>query len=71
MAAIKGLTVTIYHFVASRGPGDLSEHAEMIVSYDDQADPSLAHLVGTFVQFLKGLTFESESIKKFIDHEMV
>jgi hypothetical protein len=63
--------VTIYNFVAKRGPGDPPEHAEVIVSYDDQHDCSLDHLVGMFVQFLKGLTYEPGSIKKFIDHEMV
>jgi hypothetical protein len=41
------------------------------VELDPVNDATLDALVGVFVQFLKGCTFETGSIKKFIDHELV
>jgi hypothetical protein len=63
--------MTIYRFVAVRGPGDPPEHTEVAVRYDDESDPTLDKVVGAFVMFLKGVTFEPSSIAKFIDHEAV
>jgi len=63
--------MTIYKFIAERGPDDPEDHAEVRVSFDDSTDPSLDNIVGKFTMFLNGVSFPSESIRKFIDHEMV
>jgi hypothetical protein len=61
--------VTIYTFSAQRGPGDPSSHVEVTVTFDDSEDPTLGRVVGAFVQFLEGVSFSHETVKKFIDHE--
>ena len=63
--------MSIYRFYYERGPGDPGDHAELLVAFDDATDASLDQVVGVFVQFLKGVSFEPDSIKKFIDPEMV
>ena len=63
--------MTIYTFTAERGPGDPEDHAKVLVSFNDHTDSTLDNVVGKFVQFLEGASFCRESIKDYIDHEMV
>ena len=63
--------MSIYKFTSTIGPGDPPDHVEVGVVFNDQDDASLNQVVGAFVMFLKGCSFEPSSIKAFIDHEMV
>lgn len=63
--------MSIYKFTSTIGPGDPPDHVEIGVVFNDQDDATLDNVVGAFVMFLKGCSFEPSSIKAFIDHEMV
>jgi len=63
--------MSIYKFTSTIGPGDLANHVEVGVVFNDQDDPTLDQVVGAFVMFLKGCSFEPSSIKAYIDHELV
>jgi hypothetical protein len=42
----------------------------LTVELDPINDATLEAVVGAFVQFLKGMTFEPSTIKKFISHPL-
>jgi hypothetical protein len=61
--------MSIYTFSHKRGPGDPPDHVEVTVSFDDETDATLDHVISAFVQFLEGCSFSHASVRKFIDHE--
>jgi len=63
--------VSIYRFIHEAGPGDTPEHPRVIVEFDDANDPSLEHVVDSFVSFLLGVSFAPGPIREFINSELL
>ena len=47
------------------------EHGQRVGVQIDTDDETIDEIVGAFVQFLTALTFQKETIAKYISHELV
>jgi hypothetical protein len=50
---------------------DFPDSASVSVSFDDKDAPGIENVLTAFEQFLLGLTFQPESIQKYLDVEAV